>query len=107
MKGDVMKRGIIVACSVLAACLSDGALAKPSEACVSQVGRGVGYNADAARYQGFSSMLAVIDLPAWLRWRATDEKIGVAPGYKVRDMHFHCNPLGLGMECSGQAKFCK
>jgi hypothetical protein len=107
MRGDVMKLTAIVACSVLAACLSNGALAKGPETCVSQVGRGVGYNADAARFQAYSSMLAVTDLSAWVQWRASDQKIGVAPGYKVRDMRFRCSPLGVGMECSGPAKFCR
>jgi hypothetical protein len=107
MRGDIMKLTAVVACSVLAACLSNGALAKAPETCVSQVGRGVGYNADAARFQAYSSMLAVTDLAAWVQWRASDQKIGVAPGYKVRDVRFHCSPVGVGMECSGPAKFCK
>jgi hypothetical protein len=76
-------------------------------ACINKAGEGTNSTLDGAKFQAYEAVLQATDWGMWSQWMATSQKVGVAPGYTVKNLKSTCKPGGLGQTCVVQATLCK
>jgi hypothetical protein len=76
-------------------------------ACINKAGEGTNTTLDGAKFQAYEAVLQATDWGMWSQWMSTSQKIGVAPGYTVKNVKSTCKAGGLGQTCIVQATLCK
>jgi hypothetical protein len=93
---------------VLGTALSFFALSTSANAaCINKAGEGTNSTLDGAKFQAYEAVLQATDWGMWSQWMATSQKVGVAPGYTVKNVKSTCKSGGLGQSCIVQATLCK
>ena len=98
--------------SIGAALLVAGALAltvgtAQAKSCVKKAGEGTNSTEAGAKYQAWEAVLQATDWGMWSVWISGNDKLGLAPGYKVSGVRFKCRQGGIGYVCVGQGTICK
>jgi hypothetical protein len=76
-------------------------------ACINKAGEGTNSTVDGAKFQAYEAVLQATDWGMWSQWMASSQKVGVAPGYQVKNVKSSCKPGGIGQICIVQATLCK
>jgi hypothetical protein len=76
-------------------------------ACINKAGEGTNSTLDGAKFQAYEAVLQATDWGMWSQWMASSQKVGVAPGYTVKNVKSTCKAGGLGQTCIVQATLCK
>ena len=93
---------------LLAAGLVLAAAPAGAATCVKKAGEGTNTTEAGARYQAWEAVLQATDWGMWSTWISGNDKVGLAPGYKVSAVRFRCKKGGgLGYSCVGQGTLCK
>jgi hypothetical protein len=83
------------------------ATAPAQAACINKAGEGTNTTVDGAKFQAYEAVLQATDWGMWSQWMASSQKVGVAPGYQVKNVKANCKAGGLGQTCIVQATLCK
>jgi len=103
---SIMLAAVAAAGLSVAAVSADAQKAKAQ--CVNKAGEGTNTTEEGAKFQAYEAILQATDWGMWASWMASSQKVGVAPGYAVRNTRFKCaKGTGLGYTCRGQATLCK
>lgn len=79
-----------------------------AQGCVNKAGEGTNTTEDGAKFQAYEAILQATDWGMWGAWMASSQKVGVAPGYTVKNLKSKCTKGGgLGFTCRVQATLCK
>lgn len=98
----VLAAGFVVAVPAVATAQKAGA------SCVNKAGEGTNTTEDGAKFQAYEAVLQATDWGMWSSWMASSQKIGVAPGYTVKNLKSRCTKgSGLGFTCRVQATLCQ
>ena len=84
-----------------------GKAAKGGGNCLNKAASGTNTTVDGAKFQAWEAVLQATSWPMWSVFMSTSQKVGVAPGYAVKNLRSSCKPGGLGQVCIVQASLCK
>ncbi len=99
-----------ITAAALAAAIAIAATSAPVQAkpvCVKKAGEGTNSTEAGAKYQAWEAVLQATDWGMWSVWISGNDKLGLAPGYKVSAVRFKCKKGGIGYSCVGQGTLCK
>ena len=94
------------ACALAAIANIDVAVAQKA-GCINKAGEGTNSDVEGAKFQAWEAVLQATDWGMWSTFMSTSQKVGVAPGYDVRNLRSTCKPGGIGQTCVVQATLCK
>jgi hypothetical protein len=103
----MIKRSHVIVLTALLGSAVLGLATSANAACINKAGEGTNSTLDGAKFQAYEAVLQATDWGMWSQWMASSQKVGVAPGYTVKNLKSTCKPGGLGQTCIVQASLCK
>lgn len=82
-------------------------VAAQKAACINKAAEGTNTTVDGAKFQAWEAVLQATDWGMWSQFMASGQKVGVAPGYDVKNVRSSCKAGGLGQVCTTYATLCK
>lgn len=105
---NVFTRGTVAAAFTLGGLIVPATDASAQKAaCINKGGEGTNSTVDGAKFQAWEAVLQATSWAMWSQFMATSQKIGVAPGYDVKNLKTKCSPGGIGQSCQIFATLCK
>ena len=104
---NTIGRTILMAAGFAGLMLASAPAAFAQATCINKAGEGTQTTVDGAKFQAWEAVLQATSWPMWSVFMSTSQKVGVAPGYEVKNLRSSCKPGGLGQVCIVQASLCK
>ncbi len=104
---NVTRSAAVAALALGLAVLSAPDASAQKAACINKGGEGTNSTVDGAKFQAWEAVLQATDWGMWSQFMATNQKVGVAPGYDVKNVKSKCSPGGIGQTCQIFATLCK
>ena len=101
-----MRKTKTIAAAAIASAVLFGLAGTANAACINKAGEGTGGNKDSAMFQAWEIILQTSNIGGWMSWMGSSQKVGVAPGYQVKNLKSSCKPGGIGQTCVVQATLC-